>query len=81
MRRVFEESGYEQNEAHFAFASNTMKSMNLYQYMLLPFGLSLRYKSLDNIFTGISITNILIIIISILLSLTIHISMNYILIK
>ena len=30
--------------------------MNLFQYILLPFGLSLRHKTLDNIFTGISVS-------------------------
>ena len=46
-----------------------LKTMNLFQYILLPFGLSFEYKTSDNIFTRISYSVSCILITSTLLSL------------
>ena len=55
--------------------------MNLFQYVLLPFGLSLRYKTLDYIFTGISTSIFGLMVGTTLLSLPMDSSLNVILAK
>ena len=44
-------------------------TMNLFQYILLPFGLSLKHKTLDFIFTGISVSTLGILFMTHLLAL------------
>ena len=55
--------------------------MNLFQYILLPFGLSLRHKTLDYIFSGISSSVFFLMAVTTLLSLPINTSIEVILLK
>ena len=55
--------------------------MNLFQYILLPFGLSLEYKTLDNVFSGISFSVFSIYLLTTLMSIPLDLSMDGLILK